>query len=228
MLRRLVLPALALLALPGCSDTKVTTDPGASASGNLRFVSGVHGAVNVLVDGTPVLQNVPLGALAGTQVAAGSHSVTIQKVGGVSGVSRSATFSATGIALVIGTDSAGAPRPSILLDTNSTVPAGATKLRVAHFASGAPTIDVWRTQPDWQTPIRLVFPFNYNFTSAYVQSTPGDWRVMISHPIANVTDPMPDTLANTGLIPIADGKSRTVIVVDGAVAGTVQLVVVEP
>jgi hypothetical protein len=65
--------------------------------------------------------------------------------------------------------------------------------------------------------------------SPYLQSTVGDWRVLISSEENGLGEqPMPDTLANSGLIAIPSGASRTVVVVDGATAGSVKLVVVEP
>jgi hypothetical protein len=158
MNRRQLFPVLALLALAACSDD-TSTNPANHPTGNFRFVSGVHGNVNVLVDGSPVLTDVSLGSYLGATVAPGTHTITIQKVGGSAGVSRTTTIAANGMALVIGTDSAGAPRPSILLDTNAVVPAGATKLRVAHFAAAAAPITAWRTQPDFQTVNRDQFPF---------------------------------------------------------------------
>ncbi len=227
MRRTLFAPILALLALAACHDS--ATAPITTPTGNLRFVSGVHGSVNVLVDGTPVLTNVALGGYAGAGVAAGSHTITFQKVGGGTSAGQVFTLSGTGRALVVGTEAAGVLSANVLLDTNAVVPAGATKLRVMHSASAANPISIWRTQPDYGTMIRVQFPFHYNDVSPYLQSTVGDWRVMVSsenNTPASV--PMPDTLANSGVIPVTSGSSKTVVVVDGATAGSVKIVVVEP
>jgi hypothetical protein len=48
----------------------------------------------------------------------------------------------------------GAIGSSVLDDTNSVVPAGATKVRVLHLAPSAGTLQVYRTQPDYQQPIQ--------------------------------------------------------------------------
>jgi hypothetical protein len=221
-----VLPVLAILAVAGCES-----DPaGANGnSGTLQFVSGVHGNVDVIVDGTVKLTDVPLGASMPIIVGIGPHNVTVRKVGGATGVTRIATVLEGDRAIIVATDSAGAPRPSVLLDTSAVVPAGATKLRVVHLAAAAPAITAWRTQPDFATETRVQFPFPYDAVSPYLQSTVGDWRVMISSEDNTAgTVPMPDTLANSGLIAIPSGESRTVVVVDGATAGSVQLVVVNP
>jgi hypothetical protein len=220
--------ALAVLAIAGCSGDG-STDPIVNPTGNFRFVSGVHGTVNVLVDGTPVLSNVALGGYVGADVAPGQHTVAIQKVGGGTSVGGLVTMSGTTHALVVGSETGGTLHSNVFVDTNAVVPAGATKLRVAHFAATAAPITAWRTQPDFGTMIRVQFPFPYNAVSPYLQSTPGDWRVMISSEENTAGSvPMPDTLANSGLIPIASGASRTVVVVDGPTAGSVKLVVVEP
>ncbi|MGI8496915.1 MAG: hypothetical protein ACR2OG_04940 [Gemmatimonadaceae bacterium] len=74
---------------------------------------------------------------------------------------------------------------------------------------------------DYQTLIRVMFPFPYRAESPYLRSTPGDWSVVVSH--AGATD----TLAMTGPIAIASGHLRTVLVLDKS-GGGVQTVVTEP
>lgn len=227
MRRNLLVPILALAGLAACNDS--ATAPIANPTGNFRFVSSVHGNVNVMVDGTPVMTNVALGGYAGADVAAGQHTVTFQKVGGGTAAGRLFTLSGTTRALVVGTEAAGVLNSNVLLDTNAVVPAGATKLRVMHAAAAATRISIWRTQPDYGTMIRVQFPFHYNDVSPYLQSTIGDWRVMVSSENnTSATVPMPDTLADSGVIPVTSGNSRTVVVTDGATAGSVKLVVVEP
>jgi hypothetical protein len=222
---RHVLSAFVLL-LAACA---APLDIGLVGSGaTLRFVNAVHGNVNLMVDGQALLTNVPLGGSRQTPVGPGAHSIVVEKVGGAAGGARSTTIATGGSALIVALDSAGTASASVLSDTGAVVPAGATKLRVAHYATLAPQIDIWRTQPDFGTPIRVMFPFNAGNVSPYLQSTVGDWHVMVSHAISGCCGSMPDTLANTGLFAVADGKSKTVIVTDGGVAGSVQVVVVEP
>lgn len=220
-----VLAVAAIAALAGC--TKTVFDGGPPPA-TLKFVNGIHGAVNLKVDGINVLTNVPLGGQLDAAVSSGSHSIVVERVGALSSAAQNISIAAGDNAIIVAFDAAGQTSASVLTDTNAVVPSGATKLRVAHFAQNAPAIDIWRTQPDYGTPIRVVFPFNYQFTSNYVQSTVGDWRVMVSSAVANPGDPMPDTLANTGLIAMASATSRTVIVVDGSTAGSVQAIVVNP
>ena len=160
-------------------------------------------------------------------VPAGVHDIELRSSAGV-GFTRTTQFDQGKSVIVVGLDSAGRVTPSLLADTGSMVPAGATKLRVANMTSAATPISIWRTQPDYATMIRVQFPFHYRDVSAYLQSTPGDWRVMVSSEV-NTTGsvPMPDTLATSGAIVIPDGSSRTVVVVN-AVGGGVAVVVVDP
>src|SRR5215217_990930 len=103
---RHLLPVLALLASAACDGNG--TDPVDTArktpSGNLLFVSGVHGKVNVLVDGAPVATNVALGGAVGLTLSLTQHTVNIQKVGGAPAVGWLVTLSGTTTALMVGTD----------------------------------------------------------------------------------------------------------------------------
>jgi hypothetical protein len=226
----IVLAGLAVAV--GCSDPVANNTINQQVTGNLKFVNGYNGPVNVLVDGVPVMSNVALGAAAGADVGNGQHAIQLQPVGGSAGTSNLVTFGAANFtAFLVASTVSGQPQANFLLDTNAIVPAGATKLRVGNFAASAAVtpISIWRTQPDFQTPIRIQFPFPYQTTSPYLQSTTGDWRIMVSHEDnTGGSVPMPDTLANSGLISVPSGESRTVIVTDGATAGTFKIVVIDP
>ncbi|HEY2804620.1 MAG TPA: DUF4397 domain-containing protein [Gemmatimonadales bacterium] len=217
----------AILTIAGCS-ANTNTGLSGQTSATIHLVNAVHGTVNLLVDGVQVSQNTGLGGTLNIGVSAGAHSLAVVKVGGGTSAAQAATLSDGGGIIVVAMENSGTVGADILADTNAIVPAGATKLRVAHYAQNAPAIDIWRTQPDYATPIRVQFPFPYLAVSPYLQSTVGGWDLMVSHAAAGSNPPMPDTLANTGAIAVADGKSKTVIVTDGATAGTVQLVVVDP
>lgn len=128
---------------------------------------------------------------------------------------------------MVALDSAGVLGTADFGDSNAVVPAGATKLRVAHFAQAAAPIDIWRTQPDYGTPIRIQFPFDYQDVSPYLQSTVGDWQVFVSTTVSDIGDPIPDTLGMTSQFPVPDGESRSVVVVDDGDGG-VALYVLTP
>ena len=65
--------------------------------------------------------------------------------------------------VVIGTPDA--LTPVTLGDTGATPVAGKGKLRVSHLAANAPPIDVYRTQPDFQTFVKFMDPFPYQAAS---------------------------------------------------------------
>lgn len=215
----------AVLAAAACTDTTVTPDP----TGNLRVVNGASSAGQIVVylDGQALSAPISPGMGSAMDVPTGVHDVELRSVSGF-GFTRTALFNEGKPVIVVGLDSAGRVTPSLLADTGAIVPAGASKLRVAHMASVATPISIWRTQPDYGTMIRVQFPFHYRDVSPYLQSTPGDWRVMVSSE-TNVAGSvaMPDTLANSGVISVADGASRTVVIVN-AVGGGVAVVVVDP
>jgi len=214
--------AAAALLAGACSTEPVNTLPD---DARLAVVNARASSVWVMLDGE-ARALVTEGSALTFALAGGTYTVELRPSGGGIAFTRSLTVSDSGRYVVVAVDSNGS-LPVILGDTNATVPSGATKLRVAHMAAGAPAIDIWRTQPDYQTPIRVQFPFNYRDVSPYLQSTPGAWRVLVSSAVAGPGDPMSDTLASTSPIDIADGRSRTVVVVDKP-GGGLQLVVVDP
>ena len=212
-----------------CSSTTTPSD-GNGTGGQLRVVNGATSAgsaVKVYVDGQAVGGNVTLGTASSVlDVSTGLHAVQIRSATGGLGFARNIQFAAGKPVTAVAVDSEGGVMAAILDDTNAVVPAGATKLRVAHMAENA-QVDIWRTQPDYQTPIRVMFPFVYRNVSPYLQSTPGEWRVMVSSPVRLANDPMPDTLANSGLITVPAGASRTVLLLDKP-GGGISLIVIEP
>lgn len=188
--------------------------------------AGGSGAVKVYMDGV-FAADVAAGEQGRITADPGTHEVELRRANGSDAVAR-AVILAAGVPLtIVAWDSLGILRPAVLADSNSAVSPGQSKLRVAHYAGSAGSIDIWRTQPDYGTPIRIMFPFSYGEVSPFVESTPGEWRVLVSTAIAAPNGPMPDTLAMTGGIMAGDGEARTVVVVDRA-GGGVNIVSVEP
>ena len=151
----------------------------------------------------------------------GAHVIKLIPPGaGGSGVARSFTANDYDTLLVVARDSASLIVPSILADTGAIVPAGKSKVRFVHAAALAPAIDIWRTQPDFGTPVRVMFPFAYGAISPYLQSDPGQWTTFAS--TANQTD----TLYAHPAFTVADGKRATVIYMDSSAAGGITAIVV--
>ena len=99
---------------------------------------------------------------------------------------------------------------TVLADTGELVPVGKSKLRVAHLSPNAGSIEIWRTQPDFQTPVHIMTPFDYLATSPYLQSDPGAWEVFVTRPGTTTK------LATTGLVQVPSGEKRTVVLLDSA------------
>jgi len=216
----------ALAAAAACGDDGLSINLGTGSS--LTVVNGARLAsgVQVRIDGQ-LLGSLSAGTLVlNTDIAPGAHSVEVLSAGG--GFTRSISFSAGEQVILVAYDSAGLVRPALLLDTGAVVPAGFTKLRVANYSTGGGSIDIWRTQPDFATPIRVMFPFDAGDVSPYLQSTPGQWRVLVSTRVVGGggNPPMPDTLVQAATS-IADGSSRTAVVVDVLPAG-IQVIFVDP
>ncbi len=217
--------AMAMLAAACGSGTDT---PGISYPSQVTLVHGAlaSGSVEVRVDGL-LRGTVAAATTAPIGIDGGSHTFEIRRVSGGGAYTRSILVpTGTTMTLVLFDTTTGLTS-SVLSDTGAVAPDGKSKLRVAHFATNAPSIDVWRTQPDFGTPIRVQFPFPYLAVSPYLQSDVGVWRVMVSSAAAGANPPMPDTLANSGPINIGSALTRTVVVIDKP-GGGVELVVVDP
>jgi hypothetical protein len=165
-------------------------------------------ALTVKVDAVQVFSGVGQGT--GTSfhsVTPGAHTIRIEQ--GTRATEQDLSFASGDTLTITAIDSSGNLGTGVLTDTGVVASPGHSKLRVAHYAEGAPDVDIWRTQPDYATPVRVMFPFAYQAVSPYLESTPGDWTVFVT-PVADSTH----TLVDLGPINIGDGQSWTVYLVD--------------
>jgi hypothetical protein len=182
-------------------------------------VNGAPGALDVSVDGKSLARALPVASVSALlAVASGSHTVHLQLTGATTGgtdvsVQIAAGATATAAALSVPGSSL---TSMVLADTGAAPVTGKSKVRVIHLAGSAPPVDIWRTQPDWHTPIRVMFPFAFRATSEYMQSDPGAWSVW-----ATPTTNWSSVLATTGAITVAGGEVVTVVLLDSA--GTLQM-----
>jgi hypothetical protein len=210
-------PALAIAVLAAACDNK-TTDCCALPQPSLRVVNGFTTAVDVLVDGVVSLNGLAPGQISIAPATFGSHSLTIRPVNGGISAPQSITTTASGITTVAAVRSVGGSvSTTVLDDTNSVVPAGATKVRVLHFAPTAGTLQVYRTQPDFPTPVSWQFPFNYqpeptSLSAPFYQSTVGTWEIRVWQTPADASG-----WANAPVkisIPLQGGQKATVVILD--------------
>jgi hypothetical protein len=222
-------PALAIsaLLLAGCATEP--THP-VSAGQGIRIVNAFTQPVDVLVDGALAVSGVPAGQLDSVSPAAGSHTVVLRQTGTMTSVSVLVKSEAGQMRTVAAVRTAGLLAASALDDTNAVVPAGFTKVRVLHLAPLAGEIEVYRTQPDYGTPISWQFPFLYDSTitslmNPFLQSTVGTWDIRAWRKPSEVSLGWAGTTARVTL-DLASGQQRTVLVLDKA-GGGITLSVIE-
>ena len=219
-MRLLSASSLALLALlSACGNDTVTGTPGGDRPA-LRVVNALTTPVDVLLDGSVVISGLPAGAIDTALSASGSHTLALRTVGGGPAPSASQTVTVSDGALstiAVLRAANGSVSSTFLDDTNNIVPAGKTKLRVLHFASNAGTLQVFRTQPDYQQPIAWQFPFTYqadpnSLSAPFYQSTPGTWEVRIWQTPADASGWASAPVKV--LVPLASGEKRTIVILD--------------
>ncbi|MDH4043085.1 MAG: DUF4397 domain-containing protein [Gemmatimonadota bacterium] len=187
----------------------------------LHTVVGVP-AIDVVVDDSTVVAGLVAGMVSPfVPMPDGGRAIGFRPSGTTAAVSTHVLALAVGDSLTILTiDSATVLNPWVLTDTGAVVPPNRSKLRALHFADLAPAIDIWRTQPDWGTPITFMFPHNFRDITPYTESDPGDWTVLVSsRQRQNGVPVLRDTLLLTDTIPVPAGESRTVIILDRSGGG---------
>jgi hypothetical protein len=208
-----VLSALATLA--ACSDD--STSPGGNADGRLQVIPGVAAlsAVDVVVDGQTKLTNAAYGVpTSPIALSLGQHLLKVVPAGtapSAGGVTITLRTGDTTRVVVIGT--ATDPTPVALGDTGATPVPGKGKLRVSHLAANAPPVDVYRTQPDFGTFVKLMDPFPYKASSPFLESTPGNWVIRVTAKGTN------QVLAESGPIRVDALWIRTVLLLDAPNGG---------
>lgn len=226
---RFALCAFVLLAgtVSGCGESATS----AQAAQGVRIVNAYTQPVDVFVDGALVASSVPPGQLDSVEQDAGAHTVELRVSGATASVSVPLTTVAGAFSTIAAVRSGGTLSASALDDTNAVVPTGATKVRVLHLAPNAGEIQVFRTQPDWGTPIEWQFPFLYDSAAIsslgnpYFQSTVGTWDIRAWRKPSEVALGWDGTTARVTLT-LASGEKRTVLVLDKP-GGGIRLSVIE-
>ncbi len=195
-------------ALASCTgvDEPIRTGDGSM----LQVLNATRSALDVLVDGAP--RQAALGASlasAAIPLEPGVHSVVLRSPGGARAELSVTTSQGAGRS-VVAYETSGGIGGGALADTGAVVPEGKSKVRVVNLAPNS-SIDVWRTQPDYQTAIRFQFPFPYNpEPSPYFQSDAGEWHVWIT-PTSDWSSRLSEVTLN-----VPSGGRRTIVVVDSA------------
>ncbi len=184
----------------------------------LRVVNAYTGPVDVLIDGSIVIGGLPAGAVDSAGVNAGARTLQLRPTGTGASVSRGITIAYGALQTIAAVrSSTGSVESAVLDDTNSVVPEGATKVRVLHMAPNAGTLQVFRTQPDWQQPVSWQFPFDYqpeptSLSAPFYQSTVGTWEIRIWQTPADSSGWSTAPVRVT--IPLQSGHKATVLILD--------------
>jgi hypothetical protein len=200
-----------------------TTGVSGGGATSVRVVNGYTTPVDVLIDGKVAAAALAAGAIDTVSAASGAHTIALRQSGSSVSSSQSVTTASGALPTVAALrSSTGVVSTTTLDDTNSVVPAGATKLRVLHFAPNAGTLQVYRTQPDFPTPVSWQFPFTYQsdpstLSAPFYQSTVGAWEVRIWQTPADASgwDAAPVKV----VVPLASGEKKTIVILDKAGGG---------
>ena len=208
----------AVAATAACSDDPYGPDTnGPNTDGRLQVVPGVAAlaSVDVVVDGETRLTNAAYGVpTAPLALSLGAHTVKVVPAGTAAtpgGTTVTLRAGDTTRVVVIGTPTA--MTPIALGDTGAAPVAGKGKLRVSHMAANAPPIDVYRTQPDFQSFVTFMTPFPYRASSPFILSDPGNWVIRVTAQGTN------QVLAESGPIRVDALWIRTVLLLDAPNGG---------
>lgn len=216
--RTFLVATVAVLGLAACSDdddapTAVQTP---TALVRVAHKSPNAPAVDVLVDGSVVLSNVPFPAFSGyLEVPAGTRNVQVNAAGTTQTVidadlsleaGRAYTVFATGLLADL--------TPVVTVDDLTPAAAGDARIRVIHGAPSAPAVDVYATAPgadlETATPVLTNVPFRA--VSDYLTVPAGTYQLRVT--LAGTT-----TVAIDATVSLNPTSVRTVIARDNQGGG---------
>lgn len=227
-------PHLALLALmlvlAGC-DSKVAAPRPQPDHARLRLVHGAPetSALNLVVDGTPIVQGLASTAISQyVQLDAGAHQVAVTITGsGLLLIQRGVTLDGGKDYSFLVSGSLSSPEAMLAPDSVHTPIAGKVKIRVLHAARTAAPLDVYLTAPgaDLATATKLIEPFEFGIDTTefpgFVERDPGDWQLRFT------ADGTLNVLLDTGPFATVAGQLITAILTHNDSAGLVARVIDE-
>lgn len=219
MKRTLGLLLLAAAALSAACSDSTDTPKGA---GRLRFVHVSPDAPNLslVVDGDTVASNIAyLGSTEYLDVTEGGHVIQVADASSnTTLVDQDLTVADNTDYTLLAADTLGSIRATVLVDNNTTPPAGTARVRAVHAAPGAPVdgVDVYVTEPD--ADLTLASPSASEVTFGQVlpdvtvnAGTPYQIRVTAAG--------SKEVLIDSGTLSLESFQVRTVIAVDAAGGG---------
>jgi len=211
----LLLAATALTA--ACDDDDDNTGPEGEARIRVVHASPDAPDVDVLLDDTEVLSDVPyLVASEYLETSAGDHNLKVNAAGTATTViDADATLADGTDYTVIASGLVAEIEPIVLVDDNSTPAAGNVRVRAIHGAPSAPAVDVYVTAPeadlDAVTPVLTNVAFGD--VAPYLEVPAGDYQVRVTPAGTKLV------VIDSGALTLASGQVRTAIAVDAPGGG---------
>ena len=211
----LLLAATALTA--ACDDDDDNTGPEGEARIRVVHASPDAPDVDVLLDDTEVLSDVPyLVASEYLETSAGDHNLKVNAAGTTTTViDADATLADGTDYTVIASGLVAEIEPIVLVDDNSTPAAGNVRVRAIHGAPSAPAVDVYVTAPeadlDAVTPVLTNVAFGD--VAPYLEVPAGDYQVRVTPAGTKLV------VIDSGALTLASGQVRTAIAVDAPGGG---------
>ena len=211
----LLFAASALTA--ACSDDDDNTGPDNQA--RLRVVHASPDApdVDVLLDDSEVLSDVPyLASSDYLDVTSGDHNVKVNAAGTATTVIDADVTLSDGVDYtVIAAGLLASIEPLVLTDDNTPPGSGNVKVRAVHGAPSAPSVDIYVTAPgaDLEAEVPGLSGVEFGDVSAYIEAPAGTYQVRVT-PTGSKT-----VVIDSGPITLSSGQVRTVVAVDATGGG---------
>jgi hypothetical protein len=211
----LLLAATALTA--ACDDDDDNTGPEGEARIRVVHASPDAPEVDVLLDDTEVLSDVPyLVASEYLETSAGDHNLKVNAAGTATTViDADATLADGADYTVVASGLVAEIEPIVLEDDNSAPAAGNARVRAIHGAPSAPAVDVYVTAPeadlDAATPVLTNVAFGD--VAPYLEVPAGDYQVRVTPAGTKLV------VIDSGALTLASGQVRTAIAVDAPGGG---------
>lgn len=211
----LLLAATALTA--ACDDDDDNTGPEGEARIRVVHASPDAPEVDVLLDDTEVLSDVPYLVASGyLETSAGDHNLKVNAAGTTTTViDADATLADGTDYTVIASGLLAEIAPIVLEDDNSAPAAGNVRVRAIHGAPSAPAVDVYVTAPEADLSAATPVLTNVAFgdVAPYLEVPAGDYQVRVTPAGTKLV------VIDSGALTLASGQVRTAIAVDAPGGG---------
>src|SRR5688500_777247 len=209
---------VAALAITACDNDDDPIAPAATAGLRVVHASPDAPNVDVLVDGTSALTNVPFRtASAYLDVPVGSRNLRVRGTGTTANViDANATLADGKFYTVLATGRLATITPLVLEDNLTNPAAGNIKLRLVHASPTAGNVDIYVTAPgaDIANATPTLANVAFRTASAYLEVPAGTYRVRIT-PVGTKT-----VAIDVNNVALTAGQIRTAVDVDAPGGGT--------